>query len=303
MSPNTKNKVTRLRQAQLFLRLQQILGALCSLFCVIIINETVNSVGWIIRFAPAVGLLHTLYAIYHLCRSAASRPASTASYMVFAALTNAGLLPFLFFFATMAHGSHTSNGYGWGTLFGTKHASYRIVCAFYLICVVEASLTAISLGLGIYLAILFRKIALLPPDMNPLEPNLTERPHKRNKSELTEKHLSGSTASLANNRLSMTSDSSVAPSRRVPFMHTRTDSADNLESYSSSARHSVLDLLFSSRANSPIRPQPTVSPAPNSRQPGTGLYQTERRSTASLVPSESQTAGCRSLITKASPHR
>lgn len=290
MSPNTKNKVKRLRQAQLFLRLHQLVGTLGSLFCAIVINKTSGSVGWIIRVAPAVGLLHTLYAVYHLCRSAVSRPpASTASYMFFAALTDAGLLPFLFFSALMAHGDYTTNAYGWGTLFGTNNASSIVIYGFYLICVVEASLTAVSLGLGIYLAILFRKIAQLPPDMNPLEPSLTARPHKRNKSELTEKHLSGSTASLANNRLSKTSDSSVAASRRVPFMHTRTDSADNLESYSnSSARHSVVDLLSPSRANSPTRPQPAVNPAPNARQVGSGLYQIETRSKASLVPSESR---------------
>jgi hypothetical protein len=257
---------------------------------VIAINKTSGSVGWIIRVAPAVGMLHTVYAVYHLCRSPALRPpGSTASYMFFAAMTDTGLLPFLFFSALMAHGDYTSNAYGWGTLFGTASASYKIIYAFYLISVVEASLTVLSLVLGIYLSILFRKIAKLPPDMNPLEPNLTARPHKRNKSELTEKHMSGSTASLTNNRMSKTSDSPVAASRRVPFMHTRTDSADSLEMYAkSSARHSVVDLLSPSRANSPTRPQPTVNPAANARQAGTGLYQNESRSNVSLVPSESR---------------
>ena len=290
MSPNTKKKVKRLRQLQLFLRVHQLLGALGSLFCVIAINKTSGSVGWIIRVAPAVGLLHTVYAVYHLCRSPAGRPpGSTASYMVFAAMTDTGLLPFLFFSALMAHGDYTSNAYGWGTLFGTSSVSYKVIYAFYLISVVEGSLTVVSLVLGIYLAILFRKIAKLPPDMNPLEPNLTARPHKRNKSELTEKHTSGSTASLTGNRMSKTTDSSAAASRRVPFMHTRTDSADRLDVYAkSSARNSAVDLLSPSRANSPTRPQPAVNPAANARQAGTGLYQNETRSNVSLVPSESR---------------
>jgi hypothetical protein len=290
MSPNTKQKVKRLRRLQLFLRLHQLLGALGSLFCVIAINRTSDSVGWIIRVTPAIGLLHTVYAVYHLCRSAATRsPASTASYMVFAAMIDTGLLPFLFFCALMAHSDYTSNAYGWSTLFKTASASYTIIYAFFLSSVVGGSLTVVSLVLGIYLAIIFRKIAKLPPDMNPLEPNLTARPHKRNKSELTDKHMSSSTASLASKRMSKTSDSPVATSRRVPFMHTRTDSADNLENYaSSSARHSVVDLLSPSRANSPTRPQPAVSPAANARQAGTGLYQNEGRSAASLVPSESR---------------
>jgi hypothetical protein len=290
MSPNTKKKVKRLRRLQLFLRLHQLLGALGSLFCVIAINKTSGSAGWIIRVTPAVGLLHTVYAVYHLCRSAATRPpASTASYMIFAAMTDTGLLPFLIFSALMAHDDYTSNVYGWGTLFKTSSASYTIIHVFYLTSVVGGSLTVASLVLGIYLAILFRKISKLPPDMNPLEPNLTVRPHKRNKSELTAKHMSSSTTSLASKRMSKASDSPVVASRRMPFMHTRTDSADNLENYAnSSARHSVVDLLSPSRANSPTRPQPTVSPAANARQAGTGLYQNEGRSAASLVPSESR---------------
>jgi hypothetical protein len=290
MSPNTKTKVKRARQLQLFLRLNQLLGVLGSLFCVIAINRTSGSVGWIIRVAPVVGLLHTLYAVYHLCRSPASRPpASTASYMMFAALTDTGLIPFLFFSALMAHGDYTSNAYGWGTLLSTSDASYKVIYAFYLISVVDGCLTVVSLALGIYLAILFRKIAKLPPDMNPLEPNLTARPHKRNKSELTDKHMSSSTASLANDRMSKTSDSFAPASRRVPFMHTRTDSADNLAVYAkSSPRHSVLDLLSPSRDPSPTRPKPAMSPAENARQAGMGLYQNESRSKASLVPSEAR---------------
>lgn len=209
--------------------------------------------------------------------------------MMFAAMTDTGLIPFLLFSALMAHGDYTSNAYGWGTLFSTSDASYKIIYAFYLISVVEGCLAVVSLALGIYLAILFRKIAKLPPDMNPLEPNLTARPHKRNKSELTEKHTSSSTASLTNDRMSKTSDPFAPASRRVPFMHTRTDSADNLEVYAkSSTRHSIVDLLSPSRDNSPTRPQPTVSPAENARQAGTGLYQSEPRSKASLVPSETR---------------
>src|SRR2546421_3273722 len=152
MSPNTKDRAKRSRQLQLLLRVHQLIGVLGSLFCVIVINKTSGSVGWIIRVAPAVGLLHTLYAVYHFSRSPTSRPpASTASYMFFAAITDTGLLPFLFSAAIMAHGDYTSNAYGWSTLFGTSSASYKTIYAFYLICVVEGSLTVISLVLGIYL--------------------------------------------------------------------------------------------------------------------------------------------------------
>ena len=209
--------------------------------------------------------------------------------MIFAAMTDMGLIPFLIFSALMAHDDYTGNAYGWGTLFPTSDASYKVIYAFYLISVVQGCLTLISLALGIYLAIVFRKIAKLPLDMNPLEPNLTARPHKRNKSELTDKYTNSATASLINGRMSKASDPFTPASRRVPFMHTRTDSADSLEGYlRSSARHSGFDSLLPSRDNSPTRPQPTVSPAENARQAGMGLYQAESRFKASPIPSESR---------------
>lgn len=286
MSPTTQIKVKRLRQFQLFLRLHQLVGALAALFCVIAINKTSGSAGWIIRVAPAVGLVHTLYAVYHLCRSPTGRtPGSTASYMVFAAMTDTGLLPFLVFSAFLAHSDYTSNAYGWGTLFGTDKTAYNVIHIFFLICAAQASMMLMSLILGIYLATMFRKISKLPPDMNPLEPNLTARPHKRNKSELTgsEKHISDSTYSLTKD-----TGPSITPSRRVPFMHTRTDSAEKLLYQNNSARGSRVDLVDPSGAISPTRPASALRKATNARQAGTGLYEQPSRSAVSLVPSESR---------------
>ena len=200
--------------------------------------------------------------------------------MVFAAMTDAGLLPFLAFSALMAREDYTRNAYGWSTLFGTDVISYKIIYAFFLTNVGEASLMLISLGLGIYLAILFRMIAKLPPDMNPLEPsNLTARLHKRNKSELTatEKHKSGSTVGSTTDLLS----------RRVPFMHTRTDSADSLDLYKvGSPRQSRLDLNEKSRGLSLARPDSAIRP--NSRQAGAGLEYGPVRSSMYSAPSEAR---------------
>jgi hypothetical protein len=276
MPPSTRKKVVRLRQAQQALRLLELIGSCGMLFCVISINKTSSSVGWIIRLAPAVSLLHTFYGFYHFCRAATGRTAgSSASYMVFAAMMDIGLIPFFIFCALMSHADYSRNAYGWSTLFNTTQASYKIIYAFFLISVTVGSLLIVSLVLGVYLGLVFRKIAKLPPDMNPLEPNLTARPHKRNKSELTtEKHLTGTTAD--------STDNLMAGTRRVPFMHTRTDSADSLTLYNNSARQSRVDLgkeeMYRhsnlSYAGSAIsRPASAVNPAPNARFAGAGLEQ------------------------------
>jgi hypothetical protein len=288
MPRSTRKKVVRLRQVQQALRLLELLGSCGMLFCVIAINKTSSSVGWIIRLAPAVALLHTFYGFYHFCRAATGRTAgSSASYMVFAAMMDIVLIPFFVFCALMSHADYSRNAYGWSTLFNTSQTSYKIIYAFFLIGVTVGCLLIVSLVLGVYLGLIFRKIAKLPPDMNPLEPNLTARPHKRNKSELTtEKRLSGMTAG--------STDNLIAGTRRVPFMHTRTDSADSLTLYNNSARQSRVDLgkeeMYRksnlSYAGSAIsRPASAVNPPLNARFAGAGLEQEKNPGRASKASS------------------
>lgn len=220
--------------------------------------------------------------------------------MLFAAMVDAGLLPFLVFSAFMAHNEYATGIYGWDTLFGVQLTTSYIVYATFVFCVIEGSILLLSLVLGIYLAVIFRKIAKLPADMNPLEPNLTARPHKRNKSEFTtsDKHMS-QTSLIPNNRMSTTAEPLIAPGRRVPFMHTRTDSADSIPVYqSNSARSSRLDVsrpdslyqqsnssfrgsyvpINKSLPNTPSRPQSAMSPSISSRQAGAGLDHRPARS-------------------------
>lgn len=291
MNPKTKVRVKRARSVQLFLRVCALLGALGAVFCVILINKTSSAVGWIIRVGPAVALCHVLYAVTHLCRGAASRPpASTASYMFFAGILDIGLIPFFAFSAVMANSDYTTNVYGWSTLFADDDASHKLIYAFYLISVVEAGLFAVSLGLDVYLTIVFRKIAKMPPDMNPLEDNLTARPsgkHKRNKSEMVfEKHLSAST--LASQRMSTMSEDNLISNKRIPFTHTRTDSADRVTLYGNnkafdsrvSLRNDINEaqndpyrhsMAASQHSLSPSRPSSAITPAANARSPGAGL--------------------------------
>ena len=263
------------------------------LFCCIAINKTSTVVAWIIRVAPAVALLNNTYGVYHLCRSATGRPpASTASYMLFAAMVDTGLLPFLAFASYLSYLDWKQNRYGWSTLFNDNLMSYKIIFAFFILSCTLAGVTLISLIVDIYLATIFRKIAKLPPDMNPLEPNLTSRhgqQHKRNKStmDVTAKHMSGST--LAAKR------ESAMSGRRVPYLHARTDSADSVTLYGNeSARNSRIEMrkgfnehkndpYLQSKNNSrvtlaPTRPSSAVNPAENTRSPGTGLDHRPARS-------------------------
>ncbi|KAL8756185.1 MAG: hypothetical protein Q9199_003103 [Rusavskia elegans] len=228
MSPRTRKKVQYTRYGQLFLRICQLLGALGLLFCVICIKGTQGPTGWIIRVPAGVALLHTIYAIYHLSRSANARTAaSSASYMIFAAILDLGLIPFLVFTAIMAHDQHieSSDTPGhWASLFMFDTATAKIIYTTYLVSVVSGIFHLISLIVSIYLAVVFRKISALPPDMNPLEDNLTSR-HKRNKSELLDIRNSQTSTAVSSQRDSRVEEPLIAPVRSVPFMHTRTESS------------------------------------------------------------------------------
>lgn len=137
--------------------------------------------------------------------------------MVFAATLDLGLIPFYVFAAYIAQGQYTADSYNWETLFGTSEITQKIAKSLFLLSVVNGGLHATSLTISISLAVIFRQISQLPPDLNPLEDNLTSRPHKRNKSELTEKYLSQGSMDSG---IGM-EDPLIGPPRNVTFMHTR----------------------------------------------------------------------------------
>ncbi|KAJ5604401.1 hypothetical protein N7510_009555 [Penicillium lagena] len=217
MSPNTKSRVKYARSAQLVLRLVTFVGALGSLFCSIVVTHVPTTVIWIIRAGPIVAILHTIYGIYHMSRSAVTRPPfSQASYGLFASTLDAGLIPFYIFTAFMAHGEWTEKAYNWGTLFQNASFTVKFAEVMFICSAANAGLHSISFTLSIFLAVIFRKIAHLPPDMNPLEDNLTARPRKKRiRDEMDEKHMSQSTLN------STVEDPLIDPPRTIPFMHTR----------------------------------------------------------------------------------
>ncbi|MCJ1408576.1 hypothetical protein MMC19_002651 [Ptychographa xylographoides] len=226
LNSGTKSRVAWTRWIQLVLRVCALLGAAGLLVCVICIKGVDNTTGWIIRIAPGIAILHTVYAIYHLVRLSKGRtPASSASYMLFAAILDAGLIPFLVFTALMSQVQYreSSDTTGrWQTLFGDDPDTYKIIYSTFLISVTTGGIHLVSLCISVYLAVIFRKISRLPPDMNPLESNLTSR-HKRNKSS-----LSTAPSEVTNSRDAHLSAPLIDGPRVVPFMHTRTDSSESL---------------------------------------------------------------------------
>jgi hypothetical protein len=172
--------------------------------------------------------------------------------MLFAATVDTGLIPFYVFSAMVSKIEYDTGDKHWGTLFSDASATPKIVAATYLFSVTNGGMHLASLLLSLYLAILFRKISKLPPDMNPLEDNLTARPHKRNKSSISvptsssEKHLSQTTTASSNRLSAQSGDPLISQTRRVPFMHTRTDSTDSLPGHAfpgaDSKRSSRVDL-------------------------------------------------------------
>ncbi|GLA46089.1 hypothetical protein CBS63078_2609 [Aspergillus niger] len=222
MSPKTKGRVVYGRKVQLALRVLALAGAIGSLFCSIVIKNAAVTVIWIVRVGPAVAILHTLYGIYTLSRSSITRPpGSQASYMFFAATFDLGLIPFYVFSAYLGYGQYTDNAYDWTTMLGSDvDMTTKIAEATFLLGIINGALHAISLGISIFLGTIFRKITRLPPDMNPLEDNLTARPFSRAKSEIIEKRASKST--LGSDNIS-SEDPLIGVPRSVPFMDTRSN--------------------------------------------------------------------------------
>ncbi|KAI9886670.1 MAG: NADPH-adrenodoxin reductase [Watsoniomyces obsoletus] len=261
MSRRTRKTVLYTRQFQLMLRCLELLGAVGLMVCVICIRHIDDAMGWTLRIPPAIAMIHCIYAIYHLCRNPTGRtPTSTASYMLFASGLDAVFLPFYVFIALTSNTQYTRpiGKMLWKSVFDDKIADRKIVRAVFLFGVVNGSLHLISLLVSIFLALVFRKIARLPPDMNPLEDNLTSR-HKRTKSEMMDKRSSqasttttasttgGSGLGHAHHHSQSQEPLISTPRRSVPFMHTRDSfggggGSSNKHQSSPSARNSRADL-------------------------------------------------------------
>jgi hypothetical protein len=147
---------------------------------------------------------------------------------------DAGLVPFYAFTSFVAYKEFHDGYYNWGTLFNDENIQHYIVESLFYASAGVGGLHLISLMISVYLAIVFRQITKLPPDMNPLEDNLTARPSTRrskvSKSELTErKHMSTSTVDSAYFSVkSHLDDVTNDIPQPIPFMHTRQQSSTSL---------------------------------------------------------------------------
>lgn len=183
-----------------------------------------------------------LYAIYHLIRSPKSRaPASSASYHFFALVTDAGFIPFYVYTLLLSRRNadmEAGTTGRWRTIFPIDDDTDKILLTTWLTATAAAGLHLISALLDIYLVVVFRKITKLPPDMNPLEDNLTRRKskHKHKSSSISaitpflddEKRFSAqSTTSVDRNSQSdpLLSQDIPSPTKtQMSFMHTRNNS-------------------------------------------------------------------------------
>jgi len=196
---------------------------------------------------PGIAILHTVYGVYHLGRKPSGRtPASSASYMLFAAFFDISIVPFYVFGALVSKTQESS----WTTVLSNQDLEPILATVVFYLATVGGAFYFISLGVSLYLAVTFRKITKLPPDMNPLEDNLTSR-HKRNKSSMSvattmsEKRL---TSPLESKYSSGAAYEDLSRPPTIPFFHTRSGSVDSFSTYkatpppSRDARHDLPSL-------------------------------------------------------------
>lgn len=182
-----------------------------------------------------------MYAIYHLLRPAKGRtPNSSSSYHFFALFMDVGLIPFYVFIALYANQNYNlsvDDTNRWTSFFSTNFATTTVIFVTFIASIIVGSLHLVSIGLDIYLIMIFRKIANLPPDMNPLEDNLTgssrrrSMKHKHKNSEMTlssiSTDLSEKKAGYYSGSTSNDSRTSIAKdpdARVIPWGHSRMNS-------------------------------------------------------------------------------
>ncbi|KAI1180715.1 hypothetical protein F4777DRAFT_259549 [Nemania sp. FL0916] len=245
MSDATKAWIRWTRYLQLVLRAFELIAGAGLLTLMILISNVPSLTAWILRIAPGVIIICSAYAILHLARPARARPpGSSAAYQVFASITDLAILPFYAFGAITTLKASSS----WETILADKALLPAFIESEYYALLTAIGLHGVSLGISIYLALMFRRIANMPPDMNPLESNLTSRSrkqHKRNKSSvastvsLTESQKRLSTP-LEEHRRSGAPYEELSRPPSIPFMHTRSNGSR--DSFASSKRDSRVDL-------------------------------------------------------------
>ncbi|KAI1142222.1 hypothetical protein F5Y05DRAFT_370162 [Hypoxylon sp. FL0543] len=238
MSGTTKWWIKSMRYVQLFLRVFEMIGGGGLLTLMILIGNVDPLTAWVMRITPGVVAISCVYAIWHFIRPANSRPpASSAAYQLFAGVMDLAVVP-LYAFGVLAVVNH---GTEWKLIVtASRELTDALVQSEYYLLISAGSLHVVSLGISIYLGLMFHRIASMPPDMNPLEAHLTSRvkQHKRNKSSVATSYTAVSDDSnskrlstpLENYRSSGAPYEDLSRPPSIPFMHTRTGSRDSFAS-------------------------------------------------------------------------
>lgn len=167
-------------------------------------------------------MVHCIYAIFHLARPAGARPpASSSSYQIFASFADVAVIPLYTYGCLTVRNS----GSHWGTLFQDQGLTGYFLPALYYALFAGAIVHLVTLGIGFWLAVKFRQITMLPPDMNPLEANLTSRHQKTMSVATTASYLTED-----EKHLSMPYDDVVDRPPAVPFHATRSSPRNSIGS-------------------------------------------------------------------------
>lgn len=248
LGSKTKGAIKWSRRFQLFLRLLELNGALGIMVLMILFDNVDFATACTIRIAvctftaynridlanstglqPGILALHAIYSIYHHAREANGRtPGTSAAYQAFSALFDLVAIAIYTFGAYSAH-YHANE---WTTRLSNQGLLDYFRPATYYGAIGTGGLHVISFVIAVWLAFTFRKISTLPPDMNPLEDNLTARPsfrHKRSKASMASSISTGITNEKLTTpsercRSSMVYNGETSPSK-VSFMHTRNNSS------------------------------------------------------------------------------
>ncbi|RKF64567.1 hypothetical protein OnM2_018005 [Erysiphe neolycopersici] len=181
MSKSVKKFINLSRKWLFVLSACEVLGA-CVLFITGIIANPISSMtAWIIRLTPIFAMTHSAYAIYYLSCKQTARAIAFSAYCYFFAFLDAITIPIyiymMLFYAARPIENRT-------VVSDTLNINFLICYEIGMYCADSISvLYLFSIAVSLYMARVYHKIAAMPPDMNPLEDNLTSR-HKRNKSSI-----------------------------------------------------------------------------------------------------------------------
>lgn len=182
-----------------------------------------------------------------------------------------GIIPFYVFIAMFSNKNwqmDPKDKLRWTSMFKGDQNTSTVLFAAFVGSSTIAGLHLLSAVFDLWLVILFRKIGKLPPDMNPLEDNLTGRTsrqskHKYKNSEatltdsITDKksaYFSGSTVSVDQRSRLSTATKDDGEFRGVPFQHSRMNSQNTFSPHNPEtarfSRQQFEDIKLYSQPNS-----------------------------------------------------